>query len=77
MDLVMAMSLFFVIITMIFVAIALLLPEWMGITGKRAKKIIADQQEEKPVEAKDDTKDSQSSPQSSNQSSTDEKNKNL
>ncbi|HEX7673917.1 MAG TPA: hypothetical protein VF412_07095 [Bdellovibrio sp.] len=47
MDIVLAMSIFFVIVTMIFVAIAVLLPEWMGITGKKAKKIIEMQQEEK------------------------------
>jgi hypothetical protein len=44
MELVLSMSIFFVIITMIFVAVAVFLPEWMGITGKKAKKIIEDQQ---------------------------------
>jgi hypothetical protein len=41
------MSIFFVIVTAIFVAVAIFLPEWMGITGKKAKKIIEEQQEEK------------------------------
>lgn len=49
MDIVLAMSIFFVVITMIFIAIAMLLPEWMGITGKKAKQIIADHQEEEPI----------------------------
>ncbi|MDG0817596.1 hypothetical protein [Bdellovibrio svalbardensis] len=50
MDIVLAMSIFFVVVTMIFVAIAFLMPELMGITGKKAKKIIEDQREqgEKP-----------------------------
>ncbi len=46
MGLVLAMSIFFVIVTMIFIATALLLPEWMGITGSKAKEIIADHQQE-------------------------------
>ncbi|WP_413587157.1 hypothetical protein [Bdellovibrio sp. HCB274] len=50
MNLFIAMSIFFVIITMIFVAIAVFLPEWMGITGKKAKQIIEDQQATHPEE---------------------------
>lgn len=46
MSLILSMSIFFVVITMIFVAIAFLLPEWMGITGSKAKQIIADHQQE-------------------------------
>ncbi len=49
MGIVLAMSIFFVVITMIFIAVALLLPEWMGITGKKAKQIIADHQEQEPT----------------------------
>jgi type II secretory pathway pseudopilin PulG len=45
MDIILSMSIFFVVVTMIFIAIALLLPEWMGITGKRAKKIIEEQRD--------------------------------
>ncbi|MFM6928612.1 MAG: hypothetical protein ACKOX6_09115 [Bdellovibrio sp.] len=54
MGIVLAMAIFFVIATAVFVAIAIFLPEWMGITGKKAKKIIEDQQE-KPSEK--DSKD--------------------
>ena len=50
MGLALAMGFFFIFVTMIFVAIAVFLPEWLGITGKKAKQIIADQQsaEDKP-----------------------------
>lgn len=52
MDIVLAMAIFFVIVTAIFVAIAIFLPEWMGITGNKAKKII-EEQKEKPLSEKD------------------------
>lgn len=54
MDIVMAMAIFFIIVTMIFISVAIFLPEWMGITGKRAKQIIAEQQAESkpPTEEK-------------------------
>ncbi|HEY1079741.1 MAG TPA: hypothetical protein VGE46_06570 [Bdellovibrio sp.] len=48
MSLIASMTIFFIVVTMIFIAIAVFLPEWMGITGKKAKKIIEEQQE-KPV----------------------------
>lgn len=47
MNLILGMAFFFIIVTLIFVAIAIFLPEWMGITGNHAKRIIAEQQEEK------------------------------
>jgi hypothetical protein len=53
MALALGMGFFFIFITMIFVAIAIFLPEWLGITGKKAKQIIADQQS---LEAKTDAK---------------------
>lgn len=46
MSLVLTMSIFFIIVTLIFVLIAVFLPEWMGITGKKAKKIIEEQQDQ-------------------------------
>ena len=52
MGLILGMAFFFVFVTMVFVAIAVFLPEWLGITGKKAKQIIADQQGKT-----DDTKD--------------------
>ncbi|MBO9665464.1 MAG: hypothetical protein J7501_01450 [Bdellovibrio sp.] len=58
MDIVLAMSIFFVIVTMIFVAIAVFLPEWMGITGKKAKKII-EQQQDRKEENQDEKNDSE------------------
>lgn len=48
MSLIASMTIFFIVVTMIFIAIAVFLPEWMGITGKKAKKIIEEQQE-KPL----------------------------
>lgn len=46
MGLIIAMGIFFIVVTMIFVAIAIFLPEWMGITGKKAEQIIAEQQDD-------------------------------
>lgn len=36
---------FFVFVTLIFVAIAFFLPEWVGITGNKAKEIMKEQTE--------------------------------
>lgn len=36
------MTLFFILVTMAFVAIAFFLPEWVGITGKKARQIQKD-----------------------------------
>ncbi|MNL33923.1 hypothetical protein D3C87_1558590 [compost metagenome] len=47
MGIIMAMSFFFIIVTMVFIAIAVFLPEWLGITGKKAKQIIAEHGEQK------------------------------
>ncbi|KYG62407.1 hypothetical protein AZI86_16360 [Bdellovibrio bacteriovorus] len=60
MNLILGMAFFFIIITLIFVAIAIFLPEWMGITGNHAKRIIAEQQEQKPEEQGAEEKDSAS-----------------
>ncbi|MGZ3768129.1 MAG: hypothetical protein ACXVCP_10750 [Bdellovibrio sp.] len=46
MELIISMGIFFIIITMVFVAVAVFLPEWMGITGKKAQKIIEEQQDD-------------------------------
>lgn len=46
MGLVITMGIFFIVVTIVFIAIAVFLPEWMGITGKKAKKIIEEQQED-------------------------------
>lgn len=46
MGLILAMAIFFVIVTMVFIAVAVFLPEWLGITGKEARKIIAEHQQE-------------------------------
>jgi hypothetical protein len=43
MGLILAMSLFFVVMTMIFVCVAIFLPEWLGITGKKARRVMEEQ----------------------------------
>ncbi len=39
---------FFTFVTLIFVAIAFFLPEWVGITGQKAKEIMKEQTGENP-----------------------------
>ena len=39
MDMVWALMIFFIFITVVFLVIALLFPEWVGITGKKALEI--------------------------------------
>ena len=48
------MFMFFTFITIIFVALAFLFPEWFGITGKVAKEIQKHQQGDDPDESKKD-----------------------
>lgn len=38
------MGIFFVFLTVVFVALYFFLPEWMGVTGKTAKEVISHQQ---------------------------------
>ncbi|MBC7372208.1 MAG: hypothetical protein H7326_11615, partial [Bdellovibrionaceae bacterium] len=45
MELAIVMGVFFLVMTMIFVFIALFLPEWVGISGKKAKDIMREQTE--------------------------------
>jgi hypothetical protein len=35
---------FFVFVTLLFIVVAIFLPEWVGITGKKAKEIMKEQQ---------------------------------
>ena len=50
MDLIWVMFLFFILITLVFIIIGVFFPEWVGITGKKAKEIQKHQQEEIPAE---------------------------
>ncbi len=50
MEIAIGMAIFFVLITAVYVAITLFLPEWVGITGNRAKEITKHQQEETNAE---------------------------
>ncbi len=64
MGIVLAMGFFFIFVTMVFVVIAVFFPEWLGITGKKAKEIIAAQENQalkneaknEPSEDKNDSK---------------------
>jgi len=40
MDVIVGLGIFFIIITAIFIAVAFFLPEWLGITGQKAKEVI-------------------------------------
>lgn len=44
MDVVVVLGIFFIIITAIFIAVAFFLPEWLGITGQKAKEVIKSHQ---------------------------------
>lgn len=49
MEIALIMGLFFLLCTVIFVFIAIFLPEWVGITGKKAREVMEEQQgENKP-----------------------------
>lgn len=54
MDIIVALGIFFIIITAIFIAVAFFLPEWLGITGAKAKEVIqshqSDSETQKPNE---------------------------
>lgn len=51
---------FFVFVTLIFVVIAFFLPEWVGITGKKAKEYMKEQAgDNSPAADKDDSKSAQ------------------
>lgn len=39
MDLIWVMFTFFIVVTVVFIAIAMAFPEWVGITGKKALEI--------------------------------------
>ena len=48
MDIIWVLIGFFALITLVFVVIAIFLPEWVGITGKRALEIQKHQHSETP-----------------------------
>lgn len=43
MELVIGMGVFFIVVTLIFVFVAIYLPEWIGITGKKAHEVMKEQ----------------------------------
>lgn len=42
MGLILTMGIFFIICTVVFVAIAVYFPEWLGITGTKAREVMAE-----------------------------------
>ncbi|MBL7557151.1 MAG: hypothetical protein JNM24_15100 [Bdellovibrionaceae bacterium] len=48
MDIIVGLGIFFIFITAIFIAVAFFFPEWLGITGKKAKEVIESHQSETP-----------------------------
>jgi hypothetical protein len=44
MEIAWVMGIFFTFVTIIFIAVAIFLPEWVGITGKKAQAIIKEHQ---------------------------------
>ena len=40
MEIIVVLGIFFILVTVIFIAVALFLPEWLGITGAKAKEVI-------------------------------------
>lgn len=53
MDLMWIMIIFIIVVMVAFFITVLLLPEWVGITGKKAREIM-EHQAEKPADAKGD-----------------------
>lgn len=43
----------FVFVTLVFVAICFFLPEWVGITGKKAKQTMIEQQGDSALDSKE------------------------
>ncbi|MBL7545879.1 MAG: hypothetical protein JNL11_18825 [Bdellovibrionaceae bacterium] len=50
MEIIVALGIFFILFTAVFVGIVFFFPEWVGITGKKAKEIIESHTEEKKPE---------------------------
>jgi uncharacterized membrane protein (DUF485 family) len=48
MELIWIMGLFFIFITFVFIVLAFFFPEWLGITGSKAKEVIESHQQEPP-----------------------------
>lgn len=48
MEIGLVMGLFFLVCTVIFVFIAIFLPEWIGITGKKAREVMSEHVDKTP-----------------------------
>ncbi len=66
MEIALVMGLFFLVCTMIFVFIAIFLPEWVGITGKKAHEVMREHVESPAANSQaceEAPKDEKTSPQ--------------
>ncbi len=52
MEVIVGLGIFFILITAVFIAVAVFLPEWLGITGKKAKEVMESHQAENPSKDK-------------------------
>ncbi|MCK6599374.1 MAG: hypothetical protein L6Q37_13495 [Bdellovibrionaceae bacterium] len=52
MEIIWIMGFFFIFVTFIFFVIAFFFPEWLGITGSKAKEVMRSHQEENTKESK-------------------------
>jgi len=52
MEVIVGLGIFFILITAAFIAVAVFLPEWLGITGRKAKEVMESHQSESPAEDK-------------------------
>ncbi len=48
-----ALTVFFIVVTILFIVIAFYFPEWVGITGKKAQQYIREHEQEAPPENQD------------------------
>ncbi len=54
MEMIVALGMFFIFVTIVFITIAFFFPEWLGITGAKAKKVIESHAEHKPEDKPQD-----------------------
>lgn len=55
MEVIVGLGIFFILITAVFIAVAVFLPEWLGITGKKAKEVMESHHTQENNEEKTDT----------------------
>jgi hypothetical protein len=58
MNIALAMSVFFLVCFLVYVFIAIFVPEWVGITGRKAKSVLHEHREEPPLDSQASTQNS-------------------